>query len=302
MKADITVLIMTYNEEKHIKRCIESVIPFAKDVFIIDSYSTDNTVEIAKSLGAKVFQHKWPNNHAVQFQWGLDNCPITTKWVMRMDSDEYLEPKLIELIPQKLNNLDENITGIYIKRKVMFMDKWMHWGGFYPHILLRIWDYRYGRIEQRWMDEHIVLSQGETILMDEADIVDDNKNNITWWIDKHNNYASREMIDLMNMKYHFMKADDTLKENNDPQAKFKRLIKEKIYSKLPYGVRPFMFFIYRYFIRFGFLDGFRGFIWHFMQGWWYRMLVDVKCYEFERKLKDYDDIKEMINKEYGIKV
>ena len=301
MKNEISVIILTYNEEIHIERCIKSLKPFVKEIFIVDSFSTDRTIEIAESLGAKVYQNKWIN-YAVQFQWGLDNCPIETQWVMRMDSDEYIEPELANEIPKKLENIEDNISGIYLKRKVFFMDKWIKWGAFYPHILLRIWRHKYGRIEQRWMDEHIVLSQGETMMIDKADIVDDSKHSFSWWIDKHNSYATREMIDLMNMKYKFMATDDSLKENNDPQAKLKRVVKEKIYSNIPLGVRPIIYFIYRYFLRLGFLDGFRGFVWHFMQGLWYRMMVDVKCYEFERKLKNYDDIKVMIKKEYGIEV
>ena len=302
MNNDISVLILTYNEEIHIERCIKSLQSFTKEIFIVDSFSTDKTVEIAESLGANVYQNPWPNNHAIQFQWGLDNCPISTKWVMKMDSDEYIEPELAIAIPQQMQNLSEDITGLYLKRKVFFMDKWIKRGAFYPHILLRIWEHRYGRIEQRWMDEHIVLSQGRTTMISDADIVDDSKNSFSWWIDKHNNYATREMIDLMNLKYHFMPKDDSLKSNNDPQAKLKRIIKENVYSKLPLGTRPFIYFVYRYFLRLGFLDGFRGFVWHFMQGWWYRMMVDVKCYEFERKLKNYTDIKEMIEKEYRIKL
>ncbi len=301
MKNKISVLILTYNEEIHIERCLKSLKPFVKDIFIIDSYSTDKTIEIAKSFGAKVYQNKWIN-YAVQFQWGLDNCPIETEWVMRMDSDEYVEDELASEIPKKIENIEDNISGIYLKRKVFFMDKWIKWGAFYPHVLLRIWRHKKGRIEQRWMDEHIVLSDGDTILLDKADIVDHSKNSFSWWIDKHNSYATREMIDLKNIQYRFMSIDDSLKENNDPQAKLKRIIKEKIYSNLPLGTRPFIYFIYRYILRLGFLDGFRGFVWHFMQGWWYRMLVDVKCYEFERKLKKYDDIKVMIEKEYGIKL
>ena len=301
MKNEISVIILTYNEEIHIERCLKSLKPFVKEIFIVDSFSTDRTIEIAESLGAKVYQNKWIN-YAVQFQWGLDNCPIETQWVMRMDSDEYIEPELANEIPKKLENIEDNISGIYLKRKVFFMDKWIKWGAFYPHILLRIWRHKYGRIEQRWMDEHIVLSQGETMMIDKADIVDDSKHSFSWWIDKHNSYATREMIDLMNMKYKFMATDDSLKENNDPQAKLKRVVKEKIYSNIPLGVRPIIYFIYRYFLRLGFLDGFRGFVWHFMQGLWYRMMVDVKCYEFERKLKNYDDIKVMIKKEYGIEV
>jgi len=299
---DISVIILTYNEEKHIRRCIESLKPIAKDIFIVDSYSTDKTVEIAESLGAKVYQNKWVN-YATQFQWGLDNCPIETEWVMRMDADEYLEPKLIDALLKKLPTIQQEITGIYLKRKVYFMGKWMRWGGSYPQILLRIWRYGYGRIEQRWMDEHIVLKEGKTILIDDGDIVDDNQNSITWWINKHNNYATREMIDLMNIKYRFIPMDESLEKFNDPQAGRKRIIKNKIYSKLPLGLRSTLYFFYRYFFKLGLLDGFEGFIWHFMQGWWYRLLVDVKCYEFEKKLKKYNEnIKELLANEYSIKL
>ena len=298
----ISVLILTYNEELHIARCIESLQNIAEEIFIVDSFSTDKTVEIAESLGAKVYQNKWVN-YATQFQWGLDNCPIETEWVMRMDADEYLEPKLIDALLKKLPTIQQEITGIYLKRKVYFMGKWMRWGGSYPQILLRIWRYGYGRIEQRWMDEHIVLKEGKTILIDDGDIVDDNQNSITWWINKHNNYATREMIDLMNIKYRFIPMDESLEKFNDPQAGRKRIIKNKIYSKLPLGLRSTLYFFYRYFFKLGLLDGFEGFIWHFMQGWWYRLLVDVKCYEFEKKLKKYNEnIKELLANEYSIKL
>jgi glycosyltransferase involved in cell wall biosynthesis len=299
---NISVIILTYNEEKHIERCIRSLKPFVKDIFIVDSYSTDRTLEIAESLGAKVYQNKWVN-YATQFQWGLDNCPIKTKWVMRMDADEYVEPELAQEIEKTIGELPDSIKGIYLKRKVYFQGKWIKWGGFYPHILLRIWQYGYGRIEQRWMDEHIILSEGDTILIEKGNIVDDNKNNITWWIDKHNKYATREMIDLMNIKYKFFKEDDTLLKMEDPQAKKKRFIKEKIYSKLPLGIRPTLYFLYRYFIKLGFLDGWEGFIFHFMQGYWYRLLVDIKCWEFEKKMKDYNgNLEKLLKDEYGIKI
>lgn len=297
---NISVIILTYNEEKHIERCIKSLQLFAKEIFIVDSYSTDKTVEIAEKLGAKIYQNKW-KNYATQFQWGLDNCPIETDWVMRMDADEYIESSLAEEIANNINILPENIKGIYLKRKYYFLGKWIKYGGVYPLILLRIWRRGYGRIEQRWMDEHIILSEGDTILFKKGDIVDDNKNNIGWWVDKHNKYATREMIDLMNIKYKFLPIDESLKKNDDPQAKIKRILKENIYSRLPLGVRATFYFLYRYFLRVGFLDGWRGFLFHFMQGWWYRLLVDVKCYEFEKKLKHYrNNFKELLKKEYGI--
>ncbi len=298
---NISVIILTHNEEQHIERCIESLNQVASQIFIVDSFSTDRTVEIAKSLGTKVYQNKWIN-YANQFHWGLDNCPISTKWVMRMDADEYLEDELITEINNKLDGLNENITGVYLKRKVLFKGKWIKYGGFYPHILLRIWKHGMGRIEQRWMDEHIVLSQGETIQFDK-DLVDDNLNDITWWIEKHNSYATREMLDLMNMKYGFFESDDALLNSDDPQAKKKRLLKEKVYSKIPTGLRAFLYFIYRYIVKLGFLDGKKGFVFHFMQGFWYRLLVDVKVEEFEKFIIDRNEknIKELVEVKYDIK-
>ena len=127
--------------------------------FIIDSFSADKTVEIAENLGAKVYQNPWIN-YALQFQWGLDNCPIETEWVMRMDSDEYILPKLQNEISNKMQNIQEETSGIYIKRRVYFKDKWIKHGSYYPTWLLRIWRYKDGHIEQRWMDEHIKLTKG----------------------------------------------------------------------------------------------------------------------------------------------
>lgn len=280
----IAVIILTFNEEKHIGRCIENMQQVADDIYIIDAYSTDRTVEIATKYNAKVFQNKWVN-HAHQFQWAIDNCNINAPWIMRMDADEYLEPGLIKEINTQLPDMPEDVAGIYIKRKVLFKGKWIRYGGFYPHILMRLWRNGKGHIEQRWMDEHIIVSGGRTVHFKEH-MVDYNLNSIHWWVNKHNNYAVKEMVELLNIKYHFFEADERLltSENAVGQAKRKRFIKEKVYSALSPGLRASMYFLFRYFIRLGFLDGYRGFVFHFMQGYWYRLLVDVNLQEFERKL------------------
>ncbi|RME60807.1 glycosyltransferase family 2 protein, partial [Candidatus Parcubacteria bacterium] len=198
---DLTVIILTHNEEMHIERCIQSLSLVASRIFVVDSYSTDRTVEIAKSLGAVVAQRKW-KNYADQFQWGLghyaEHCGSPTDWVMRMDADEYLETELASEIPRSLSDADPEISGFYIRRKVFFMGKWIRHGGFYPHTLLRIWRHGLGRIEQRWMDEHIVLPPGSKTSLLKGHLVDDNQKGLTFWIDKHNRYATREAIDLLN--------------------------------------------------------------------------------------------------------
>ena len=297
---DISVVILTYNEELHIERCIKSLLPVVKEIFIIDSFSSDKTVEIAESLGAKVYQNPWIN-YALQFQWGLDNCPIETEWVMRMDSDEYILPELQNEISNKMQNIQEDTSGIYIKRRVYFKDKWIKHGSYYPTWLLRIWRYKDGHIEQRWMDEHIKLTKGETIQF-ENDLVDDNLNDLTWWTTKHNNYATREAVDILNIIHEFINYDEVNSNFFGTQEERKRFLKKK-YANLPLFTRPFIYFLWRYFIKLGFLDGKQGLIWHFLQGFWYRFLVDAKIYEIEKKAEDSNlSLKETLIQKYGFKL
>ena len=273
----ISVIILTYNEEKHIERCIRNLFRITKHIFIVDSYSSDRTVEIAKSLGVVVYQNPWVN-YATQFNWAFENCPINTDWTMRMDCDEYLLDELIQEVNSKLPNLPADIGGIILKRRVIFMNKWIRRGGFYPHNLLRIWRTGTAKLEDRWMDEHVVLDKGETIFF-KHDMVDHNLNDLTWWINKHNSYASREVIDLMHIENKTTSAQNVESTLSGEQYSRKRWVKENIYSRIPLFVRPFIYFTYRYIFLLGFLDGTPGLIWHFLQGFWYRFLVDAKIYE-----------------------
>lgn len=294
---DVSVIILTFNEEKHIARCIQSLKPFTDKVFIVDSYSTDRTVEIARSLGAVVTQNAWVN-YATQFNFGITNNPFQTAWVMRMDADEYVLPELAQEINERLMTLSASIGGVYVKRRVIFLNKWMKHGGFYPIWLLRLWRRGDGFCEQVWHDEHIKLTKGEPINFD-YDIVDHNLNNLTWWTQKHNHYTILEMINLLNYRYQFDKAEKVQPRFFGTQEQRIRFLKER-YASLPLFTRPIFYFIYRYFIRLGFLDGRAGFVWSFLQALWYRFLVDAKLMEvFLRAGHDKAAIIKFFKEEYG---
>lgn len=298
---NISILILTLNEEIHIERCIKSLQSFAKEIFIIDSYSTDKTVEIAKSLGAKAYKNKWPGSHAKQFQWGLDNCPIETTWVMKIDADEYVLPELANEINSKLNALNSDISGIYLKRRVYFLNRWIRHGGYYPIWHLRIWRNGHGHMEQRWMDEHIKLSSGKTIEF-ENDFVDDNKSGLSAWTDKHNSYATKEAIDGLNKIYNFADSDIKTGKLFGANIERKRWFRQK-YDSLPLFVRSIVYFHYRYFFKLGFLDGRQGFVWHFLQGFWYRFYIDAKIYEiYYNAGKNKNAILKFIKDKYKIDV
>lgn len=279
----LTAIILTFNEEIHIERCIRSALTVANRVIIIDSFSTDKTIEIAKSLGAEVFQNPFVHQ-AQQFQWALDNIPVSSDWILKLDADEFLFPETSEEIGQKLNDFSDDITGIGLKRRVYFMDKWIK-RGYYPMVLLRIWRNGKGRVEQKWMDEHVQLTSGKMVVLDN-DMADYNLNNLSWWTDKHNNYATREAMVRLGIQ----------------QANVQTLSKKKIYYRLPLFLRPFLYFTYRYIFRGGFLEGRPGLIWHILQGFWFQFLVDAKIYQIKHLArKTGKSVASVLVEDFGVK-
>lgn len=298
---DISVIILTYNEEVHIRRCLDNVSAFAEKIYIVDSFSTDKTIDIAHEYAnVVVLQHEWENNHAKQFNWALENIQITSQWIMRLDADEYLLPELVTELFNKLDKFSDDITGVILKRRHYFMDKWMK-RGIYPVKLLRIFKNRKGICEQRLMDEHIELLEGNAIEL-ENDFVDNNLNDLSWFCNKHINYAIREAAELLDIEYDLTGRNEKMKTLNlsSIQALHKRRIKYK-YAKQPLFLRAFLYFCYRYFIRAAFLDGKIGFLWTFFQGWWYRTLVDAKIFEIKKKCgNDKNEIVSYLLKHYNI--
>ncbi len=271
MKLPLTVIILTYNEELHIRRALQNVAGWAEEVIVVDSFSTDKTLEIAKNFGAKIYQHEF-ENQAKQFNWALNNLEIKTDWIFRLDADEYLTDELKKEIAEVLPKVEPEISGFFIKRRVIFMGRWIRHGGYYPTWILRLFRKGKARCEEREVDEHIEILDGRIGRL-KNDFVDENNNKLSWWINKHNNYSDREVKAIAKAE-----ADEG-KNLGGGQVKIRRVAKYRIYYKLPLFCRAFLYFTYRYVFRFGFLDGIPGLVFHFLQGLWYRFLVDAKIYE-----------------------
>lgn len=287
--ADLTTIILTFNEEKNIADAINSVKDVSKRVVVIDSFSTDKTVEIAKSLGAEIFQNKWIN-YATQYQFGINVSNIKTKWILRLDADERLTNQSAKEINELCdNNANTDVNGIIIRLEVNFLGKSLKHGGIYPLKVLRIYKNNIGYIESRNMDEHIVLKEGKTIEM-KTDCLHHDYKDLSTWIDKHNKYSSREVIDY----YENIESEKELISLNK-SAKIKRFIKFNIYYKLPLGTRAHLYYLYRYYFKMGFLDGKEGKIFAFMQAYWYRFLVDAKIFE-KKKLVNENEKSVNINR------
>lgn len=281
---NVTAVILTFNEEQHLARCIASVQAVATDVVVVDCYSTDATLDIARAQGARVLQHAWVN-HAAQFNWALTQLGADTEWVLRIDADEVLTPALTEEIRTRLPAIGPEIDGVYWGRRMTFQGRLIRHGGVFPVRVLRLFRHGRGQCENRWMDEHIKVA-GPTADF-AGEMIDDNLNSLTWWTDKHNRYASREAVDLLNLEYRIMPHDTVASLRGGKQAGVKRWLKERVYARLPGGFRAFAYFFYRYVLRLGFLDGQAGTAFHFLQGFWYRYLVDAKVVEVKRYMREH---------------
>ena len=282
---DITTIILTYNEELHIRRCLENVCPFSKKVYVIDSPSTDRTADICREFpNVEVVVHQYPGNQAEQFNWALDHCEIGTEWVLRIDADEYCTPELIHEMQDKLPALPNEVSAVVLPLGRVFRGRLLKHSIVNGVKMIRL--FRYGRVryEQRLMDEHLEVMEGGTVAFDNM-FVDDNLMSIRGFIDKHNNYSSREAALLLDAEFELCPIDN--RDNDTAYAKdvaTKRAQKAR-YAKMPLYWRSLAYFIYRYVVKLGFLDGRAGFEWDFFQGLWYRLLVDSKVAEVRRFVK-----------------
>ena len=258
---DVSVIILTKNEQLHIKRCLERLVPLApRQIFIIDCFSTDGSDKLAAEMGATVVQHKWPGNQAVQFQWALDNLPVEAKWILRLDADEYLTDELIAEIKERLPQIEDSVDGVVLKRRHVvgwLNNRWIK-HGMYPTRILRLFRRGHGRSDLKIMDEHIVV-EGRVVEFDN-DFVDHSLIPFADWQAKHRSYAKREAQSC----------------HSGERSTGEKAAKKDAYYKLPPYLRALAYFCIRYFLKLGFLDGLPGFRWHFWQGLWYRWLVDCE--------------------------
>lgn len=280
IRAPVSLIILTFNEELNIEHTLESVKDWVGEIIIVDSFSTDRTLEICRRYTDKIYQHAF-ENQAKQFNWALDHVPLACEWVLRLDSDERVTPELAAEIRQTVPTLPGEVTGVYLKRRVHFLGRWIKHGDYYPMWFLRLFRKGQGRYEEI-TEEHIVLSRGRAVRL-RHDFIDDNRKGLSFWTDKHAHWAIGEMLDVLSMMGQGKLPASTVRPAFfGTQEQRRRWLKTRVYARMPLFLRSFVFFFYRYFVRLGFLDGIEGLIFHFLQGCWYRFYVDAKIYEAKK--------------------
>jgi glycosyltransferase involved in cell wall biosynthesis len=276
-ESQITVVILTFNEARHIRRCIQRANGVARRIVVIDSASTDGTQAIARELGAEVYERPF-TYHADQLNWGLHAAGVIAGWVLRLDADEYLQPALADEIRERLPTMPSDVSSVEFKLRLIFKGRWVRWGGYYDTMLVRLWKVSAAKVEDKLMDERVSVWEGRTLRFTRGDLVDENLNDIAAWTAKHNGYSTKHMVQFMRRELGLTKTEEVRGKLTDQGAR-KRFLRDGLYASAPLYVRCVLYFFYRYLFRLGFLDGKQGFVWHVLQGFWHMMLIDVKIAE-----------------------
>jgi glycosyltransferase involved in cell wall biosynthesis len=272
----LSVIVLTYNEEANLPACLDSLRGLPCTVFVVDSGSSDRTLEIAEGHSASIWHHDF-DNYAVQRNWALDHLPIQTSWVLNLDADERLTPELRDEIKNLIELPPAGVSGFLLRRRTVFMGRWIRHGGHYPSYHLRLFRNGSGRCESRRYDQHFVADGVTTPLR--HDYIDVVSSSLITWTMRHARWAALEAGELRSSTNTGRQVKPVL--TGDPIQR--RRWFRNAYARGPLFARALAYWGYRYFLRLGFLDGREGLIFHFLQGFWFRFLVDAMIFEESRK-------------------
>ena len=273
-RARVSLIVLTFNEERNLDACLASAASWTEKMFVVDSGSTDRTLEIARRYGATVVEHAF-TTHAEQWNWALATLPVATEWVLALDADQRVTPELAAEIAAALRE-PGGVNGYFVCRRQVFRGRWIRHGGYYPKYLLKLFRRSAVSLDARDLVDHHFVVAGATKNL-RGDLIEDNRNEqeIAVWTAKHNRYA------VLQARQELAAEADSLAGRGSwfgsPDARTKKL--KGVWRRMPLFVRPCVYVFYRYVLRLGFLDGKEGFIFHVLQAFWYRLLVDVNIDE-----------------------
>jgi glycosyltransferase involved in cell wall biosynthesis len=276
MATDFSFIILTYNESIHLPRLLKSVKGLNAPIYIVDSFSTDDTLAVAASYGCEILQNKF-ENHPKQWDYALRTCNINTKWVIGLDADQIVTAKLANKLANfKDENLPQNINAIYFNRHNYFQGKRLKYGGYRNFVMLKMFRYGLGHSDLSENMDHRFVCPGQALVWKDGVLVEDNlkERDINFWIRKHLGYSSQVAKEEWERRNGKRKSN--VKGNLFGTINEQKLFLKNIWWRLPLFVRPRLYFFYRFFIRLGFMECRQGRLFHFLHSYWFRMLVDHK--------------------------
>jgi len=278
--APVAAVVLTLNEERNLPGCLASLAGWVREIFVVDSGSTDGTLAIAREAGATVLQHPF-EHYGAQRNWAIDNLPIAAPWTLHVDADERITPELCASITAALARGSASlaqIDGFLVSRRTMFMGRWIRHGGHYPAWHLRLVRTGAARCEDRLYDQHFYVAGAVQKL--QGDLIDTLTPDLATFTARHLRWAALEAAEQEAPADAVGRIRGKLATDNAIERR--RWLRDW-YARLPLFVRPTAYFLYRYIVRLGFLDGRAGLVFHVLQGFWFRFLVDALI--FERRVR-----------------
>nr|WKN34639.1 glycosyltransferase family 2 protein [Tunicatimonas sp. TK19036] len=273
-----SIILLTFNEEQNLPDCLRSMAQLNAPIFAVDSFSTDHTLDILEANKIPYLQHTF-ENYACQRNWAQANSPYDTNWVFHLDAGERMTPELVQWLNEDFDP-DSSVDGYMFSRRTMFFGKWIKYGGHYPNYHLRLYHTSKGHCENKVYDQHFIVEGNKEVVPAGIDIIDTVTDTIRNFTVSHARWAQLEAAEILS----------ATKEKGEVQVRFfgspierRRWLKNNVFQKTPLFLRSFFYFFYRYFLRFGFLDGKLGLVFHLLQGFWFRFLIDAIVLELSLK-------------------
>ena len=281
MEPTLTVVILTFNEEANIGNCLDSLAGVKAPVFVVDSFSTDRTLDILEERGIRYVQHAF-KNYAAQRNWAQENVPFGGEWVLHLDAGETLTPGMVNWINESFDPKVPGVDGYMFARRAIFLGRWIKYGGYHPIYHLRLYRKHLGHCENKVYDQHFVVDGVTELAGKGADLEDGVMSSLRDFTVSHARWAVFEAVESILAE----------KETGEVQARLlgnpierKRWLKSRVFQRSPLFLRSFLYLFHRYVIKLGFLDGKEGLIFHFLQGFWFRFLVDSTIFEIKREMR-----------------
>lgn len=298
MKNDLSIIILTYNEESNIRQCLDSMQGITDNLLVVDSGSTDATLDILAQYRVKVISHPF-ENYSKQRNWAQANNPFQTEWVFHVDAGEQFSPALKDWMQKEFDPKSE-FDGYLFCRRMIFLNRWIKHGGQYPIYHMRLFRADKGKCEEKVYDQHFVLNGRKSVLKKGIDLIDQVAPDLRTFTAGHNKWAIMEAAETLMSKE--ARGDVDAKIAGNPIEK-RRWLKNNVFQKMPLFLRSFLYFNYRYFIQLGFLDGKEGLVCHFLQGFWFRFIIDATILELQNKMeKENVSLGEALDQLYGFEI
>jgi glycosyltransferase involved in cell wall biosynthesis len=298
-KHPLTIILLTFNEEDNIRACLDSVKDVQANRFVVDSFSTDSTLAILDEYDVLYQQHVF-QNYSAQRNWAQENNPFASEWILHLDAGERATPNLVRWLNQEFKSNDTKIDGYLIARRAVFMGRWIRHGSYHPIYQLRLTRKGTARCEFKAYDQHFISTGKVETTPKDADLEDMVMNNIRDFTISHARWAIYEAAETIYNESVVLSGELPAKLFGSPIER-RRWFKKNIFQKTPLFVRSFFYFLYRYFFKLGFLDGKEGLVFHVLQGFWFRFLVDATIFEIRKDL-EHQPLELILQKKYNLKL